>query len=255
MIEVKNIHKSFGDTKVLKGVNLVVKEGQTVALIGSSGSGKSTLLRCINLLEMPDEGTVSIGDFAFDAKGINRKIRQETRRRTAMVFQGFYLFENKTALGNVTEALLVVQKKPKPEAIEIGLACLKKVGMLDKKDHYPTALSGGQKQRVAIARAFALSPKIILFDEPTSALDPELVQEVLNVIKKAAEEKVTMLIVTHEMNFARDVADKIAFMDDGRILETADSKDFFLSPKHEQTKQFLALYGMPTTFRRRFSMI
>lgn len=242
MIEVKNIHKSFGKTEVLKGVDLVVEEGQTVALIGSSGSGKSTLLRCINLLETPDEGIVSIGNFSFDARSIDKRIKKETRRRTAMVFQGFYLFENKTALENVTEALLVVQKKTRQEAAEIGLTCLKKVGMLDKKDHYPTALSGGQKQRVAIARALALNPKIILFDEPTSALDPELVQEVLNVIKKAAEEKVTMLIVTHEMNFARDVADKIAFMDAGRILETASSKDFFREPKHERTRQFLSSY-------------
>lgn len=242
MIQIKNIHKSFGSTEVLKGVDLVVEEGQTVALIGSSGSGKSTLLRCINLLETPDEGTISIGDFSFDAGEINKKVKRETRRRTAMVFQGFYLFENKTALENVTEALLVVQKKSRQEAVEIGLTYLKKVGMLDKKDHYPMALSGGQKQRVAIARALALNPKIILFDEPTSALDPELVQEVLSVIKKAAQEKVTMLIVTHEMTFARDVADKIAFMDGGQILETAASRDFFLEPKHERTRQFLASY-------------
>ncbi|HEX3039375.1 MAG TPA: amino acid ABC transporter ATP-binding protein [Caproiciproducens sp.] len=242
MIEVKNIHKSFGNTEVLKGVDLVVEEGQTVALIGSSGSGKSTLLRCINLLEVPDKGTVSIGDFSFDAGEINKRIKQETRRRTAMVFQGFCLFENKTALENVTEALKVVQKKTRKEADEIGRFYLDKVGLLDKKDNYPTALSGGQKQRVAIARALALNPKIILFDEPTSALDPELVQEVLTVIKKAAEEKVTMLIVTHEMSFARDVADKIAFMDGGQILETASSEEFFLAPKHERTKQFLASY-------------
>jgi ABC-type polar amino acid transport system, ATPase component len=242
MIEVKNIHKSFGNTEVLKGVDLVVEEGQTVALIGSSGSGKSTLLRCINLLEVPDKGIVSIGDFSFDAGEINKRIKRETRRRTAMVFQGFCLFENKTALENVTEALKVVQKKTRKEADEIGRLYLDKVGLLDKKDNYPTALSGGQKQRVAIARALALNPKIILFDEPTSALDPELVQEVLTVIKKAAEEKVTMLIVTHEMSFARDVADKIAFMDSGQILETASSEEFFLAPKHERTKQFLASY-------------
>lgn len=248
MIEVKNIHKAFKNTEVLKGIDLVVEEGQTVALIGSSGSGKSTLLRCINLLETPDEGEVRIGDFSFLAKDINKHVKREARQRTAMVFQGFHLFENKTALENITEGLRVVQKIPREEAEVIGEKYLDKVGLLDKRDNYPAALSGGQKQRVAIARALALKPKIILFDEPTSALDPELVQEVLNVIRKAAEEKVTMLIVTHEMDFARDVADKIAFMDDGRILESAPAKEFFLNPKHERTKQFLASYFQRFSF-------
>lgn len=248
MIEVKNIHKAFKNAEVLKGVDLTVEEGQTVALIGSSGSGKSTLLRCINLLETPDEGEVQIGDFFFQAKDINKHVKKETRKRTAMVFQGFYLFENKTALENITEGLRVVQKVSRQEAEEIGKKYLDKVGLLDKKDNYPAALSGGQKQRVAIARALALKPKIILFDEPTSALDPELVQEVLNVIKKASEEKVTMLIVTHEMDFARDVADKIAFMDNGRMLESAPAKEFFLAPKHERTKQFLASYYQRFSF-------
>ena len=248
MIEVKNIHKSFKNTQVLKGVDLVVEEGQTVALIGSSGSGKSTLLRCINLLETPDEGEVQIGDFSFQAENINKHIKKEARERTAMVFQGFYLFENKTALENITEGLRVVQKIPKQKAQEIGEKYLDKVGLLDKKDNYPAALSGGQKQRVAIARALALNPKIILFDEPTSALDPELVQEVLNVIKKVSEEKVTMLIVTHEMDFARDVADKIAFMDNGKILESAPAIEFFLNPKNERTKQFLSGYFQRFSF-------
>lgn len=242
MIEVRNINKSFNNVEVLKGVNLTVEDGQTVALIGSSGSGKSTLLRCINLLEIPNDGEIVIGDFSFKAKDINKSVKKTARRETAMVFQGFYLFENKTALENVTEALKVVKKIPKKEADKIGEAYLEKVGMLLKKDFYPSALSGGQRQRVAIARALALKPKIILFDEPTSALDPELVQEVLNVIKKVSEEKVTMLIVTHEMDFAREVADKIAFMDAGQIVETASAEEFFTNPQNERTKQFLARY-------------
>ncbi|NLK95304.1 MAG: amino acid ABC transporter ATP-binding protein [Clostridiales bacterium] len=242
MIEVRNIHKSFNNVEVLKGINLTVEDGQTVALIGSSGSGKSTLLRCINLLETPSDGEIVIGDFSFHAKEINKSVKKVARRKTAMVFQGFHLFENKTSLENVTEALKVVQKIPKKEADEIGKAYLNKVGMLEKKDYYPVALSGGQRQRVAIARALALKPKIILFDEPTSALDPELVQEVLNVIKKVSEEKVTMLIVTHEMDFAREVADKIAFMDAGQIVEVAPSKEFFTNPQNERTKQFIARY-------------
>ena len=242
MIELRGIHKSFRDTKVLKGVDLVVEEGQTVALIGASGSGKSTLLRCINLLEKPDKGTISIGDFQFDAENINSRVKNEARRRTAMVFQGFGLFENKTALENVMEALIVVQKKSKSEAVEIAKHHLDKVGLLEKANSYPRTLSGGQKQRIAIARALAMAPKIILFDEPTSALDPELVQEVLRVIKQVSEEKVTMLIVTHEMDFARDVADKIAFMESGEILESAPPEEFFRNPKNERTKQFLDRY-------------
>ena len=242
MIELHGIHKSFRDTKVLKGVDLVVEEGQTVALIGASGSGKSTLLRCINLLEKPDKGTISIGDFQFDAENINSRVKNEARRRTAMVFQGFGLFENKTALENVMEALIVVQKKSKSEAVEIAKHHLDKVGLLEKANSYPRTLSGGQKQRIAIARALAMAPKIILFDEPTSALDPELVQEVLRVIKQVSEEKVTMLIVTHEMDFARDVADKIAFMESGEILESAPPEEFFRNPKNERTKQFLDRY-------------
>lgn len=242
MIELKGIHKSFRNTQVLKGVDLVVEEGQTVALLGASGSGKSTLLRCINLLEKPDKGSVHIGDYKFYVQDINSHVKNEARKRTAMVFQGFGLFENKTALENVTEALKVVQKKSKEEADEIGKHYLEKVGLLDKSNSYPKTLSGGQKQRIAIARALALNPKIILFDEPTSALDPELVHEVLKVIKQAADEKVTMLIVTHEMDFARDVADKIAFMDSGEILECSSPEEFFTNPKNERTKQFLDRY-------------
>lgn len=242
MIEIKNIHKSFRGVEVLRGIDLSVQPGETVALIGSSGSGKSTLLRCINLLETPDEGEITIDDFHFRAGAVNRKVKQEARRRATMVFQNFNLFENKTALENVTEALKVVQKIPAKEAEEIGEEYLKRVGLLEKKNNYPAALSGGQKQRVAIARALALKPKIILFDEPTSALDPELVQEVLSVIRKVSREKVTMLIVTHEMDFARDVADRIAFMDQGRILDISPAKEFFAHTANERVKQFLASY-------------
>lgn len=242
MIEIKNIHKSFRGVEVLRGIDLSVQPGETVALIGSSGSGKSTLLHCINLLETPDEGEITIDDFHFRAGAVNRKVKQEARRRATMVFQNFNLFENKTALENVTEALKVVQKIPAKEAEEIGEEYLKRVGLLEKKNNYPAALSGGQKQRVAIARALALKPKIILFDEPTSALDPELVQEVLSVIRKVSKEKVTMLIVTHEMDFARDVADRIAFMDQGRILDISPAKEFFAHTANERVKQFLASY-------------
>ena len=242
MIEMKNIHKKFGSNHVLKGVDLTVNEGEAVALLGSSGSGKSTLLRCINLLETPDSGDVRINDFSFNANKINKHVKLEARRRTAMVFQNFGLFANKTALENVTEALITVRKMPKNEAIEIGRKYLDKVGLLDAASQYPSTLSGGQKQRVAISRALALDPKIILFDEPTSALDPELVGEVQRVIRKVAEEKVTMLIVTHEMDFARDVADKIAFMSEGQILETATPSEFFTNPKNERTQKFLERY-------------
>ena len=242
MIELKNIHKSFRNVEVLRGIDLCVEPGETVALIGSSGSGKSTLLRCINLLETPDEGEITIDDFHFRAGAVNKKVKQEARRRATMVFQNFNLFENKTALENVTEALKVVQKLPAKEADDIGEEYLRRVGLWEKKDNYPAALSGGQKQRVAIARALALKPKIILFDEPTSALDPELVQEVLSVIRKVSKEKVTMLIVTHEMDFARDVADRIAFMDQGKILDVSPAKEFFANSANERVKQFLASY-------------
>ena len=240
MIEMKNIQKRFKNNHVLKGVDLTVNEGETVALLGSSGSGKSTLLRCINLLEIPDEGDVRINDFSFSADKINKHVKLEARRRTAMVFQNFGLFANKTALENVTEALITVRKKSKAEANEIGRRYLDKVGMLGAANQYPSTLSGGQKQRVAISRALALDPKIILFDEPTSALQ--------RVIRKVAEEKVTMLIVTHEMDFARDVADKVAFMSEGQILETASPTEFFTNPKNERTQKFLERYMQRFTY-------
>ena len=242
MIKLEGITKSFGSNQILKGVDLTVNKGETVSLIGASGSGKSTLLRCINLLEIPDGGSVQIGDFRFDAQHVSRHVKQYARRHTAMVFQTFGLFENKTALENVTEALIVVKKVNKSDAVEKGMEYLKRVGLSDQANHYPSGLSGGQKQRVAIARALALDPQIILFDEPTSALDPELVQEVLNVIKSVSESNATMLIVTHEMDFARDVSDRIAFMSEGQILECSDPETLFQHPQNERTKQFLDYY-------------
>lgn len=242
MIELNGVHKSFKNTEILKDVNLTVREGETVALIGSSGSGKSTLLRCINLLETPDKGRITIGDYSFDAENIKASVRREARNRTAMAFQNFGLFENKTALENVTEALIVVKKLPKDVAEKSAKQYLEKVGMQERCNYYPGALSGGQKQRVAIARSLALKPQIILLDEPTSALDPELVHEVLGVIKAASKERVTMLIVTHEMDFALDVADRVAFMDNGSILEVNSPAELFTNPQHERTRQFVERY-------------
>lgn len=243
MIQATNIEKSFGKVPVLKGVTLAVEEGKTVALIGPSGSGKSTFLRCINLLETPDAGEIDLGAFKFTAKEAHSKsTKKEARKYSSMVFQGFNLFENKTALENVTEGLIIVQKMPEEKAKEVGLFHLEKVGMLERQSHFPSQLSGGQKQRVAIARALALNPKIILFDEPTSALDPELVEEVLWVIKQVAQEKITMLVVTHEMDFAYEVADKVAFMDEGEIVEFAPAKELFQNPKQKRTQQFLERY-------------
>lgn len=242
MIQAKGIYKAFGNNKIINGVDITVEDGKTVALLGSSGAGKSTLLRCINLLEQPDSGMVTIDDYTFSAADTGRKVRKEVRKRTGMVFQNFNLFGNKTALENVTEALKVVKRMPADEADEVGRRYLAKVGMLEKQSCYPSTLSGGQKQRVAIARAIALKPRIVLLDEPTSALDPELVQEVQNVIKKLAEEKTTMLIVTHEMDFAREVADRIVFIDNGQVAEESETEDFFLNPKEERTKQFMKGY-------------
>ncbi len=242
MIELKDIKKRFGKQEVLKGINLTVNKGETVALIGSSGSGKSTLLRCINLLETPDHGSVKIGDFSFSSDHINKKIKLHARRTTAMVFQNFGLFANKTALGNIMEALCVVKKMKKEEAEEIGKEYLRKVGMLTHANKYPDTLSGGQKQRVAISRALALEPQIVLFDEPTSALDPELVQEVQSVIKQLADEKTTMLIVTHELRFAKSVANRIAFMSEGNILENDTPENIFSNPKYDRTRAFIESY-------------
>lgn len=239
MITVKNLKKSFGNLEVLKDINLHVDKGEVISILGPSGSGKSTFLRCLNYLEIPTSGVLTIGDTTINAKTANKTEINSLRKESAMVFQNYNLFNNKTVLENVTEALIVVKKISKAEAINIAIDSLKKVGMEEKKDVYPKTLSGGQKQRVSIARAIALNPKVILFDEPTSALDPELVSEVLSVIKDLAREHRTMLIVTHEMSFARDVSDRVIFMDNGYIVEEGTPKEIFSNPKQDRTKQFL----------------
>ncbi len=239
MLSTKNLHKAFGDLKVLKGINLEVKQGEVVVIIGPSGSGKSTFLRCLNYLEIPEKGSISIDNISTEAQQLSSREIIALRRNTAMVFQNYNLFKNKTTLENVIESLLVVQKIPKEEALKLGESLLTIVGLSEKRNSYPSSLSGGQQQRVAIARAMAVNPKVILFDEPTSALDPELVGEVLSVIRKLADENMTMIIVTHEMAFARDVADRVIFMDEGVIVEEGPPTDLFFKPKEERTKRFL----------------
>jgi len=236
MIKVKNVCKSFGSLQVLKGIDLTIEESEVVVLLGSSGSGKSTLLRCLNFLEINDEGEIWIeGELVRPGTTDLNKIRSEV----GMVFQHFNLFPHKSVLENIIEAPIYVKKMKKSEAKDIALDLLDKVGLKDKADEYPDMLSGGQKQRVAIARALAMSPRVMLFDEPTSALDPELVGEVLQVMKQLASEGMTMVVVTHEMGFARGVADRILFMEEGQILEEATPKQFFENPQNERTKQFL----------------
>lgn len=242
MIKVTGLKKNFKKLEVLKDINLEVKTGEVVVILGPSGSGKSTFLRCLNYLEKPDKGEISIGDVDINTENVSKKDIANLRKQSAMVFQHYNLFNNKTVLQNVTEALLVVKKLNKDEAIKIALNTLKKVGMEDKKDVYPGTLSGGQKQRVSIARAMAINPNVILFDEPTSALDPELVTEVLNVIKDLAKEHRTMIIVTHEMSFARDVGDRIIFMSDGVVVEEGTPDEIFKFPKNDRTKQFLSRF-------------
>ncbi len=238
MIIGKNIHKSFGDLEVLKGVDLHVKPQEVVVLVGVSGSGKSTLLRCFNFLEMINSGEITIDGHTINPKKENLA---EIRAEVGMVFQHFNLFPHKTVLENVIEAPITVKKMKKDEARKLGMNLLEKVGLEDKADVYPSKLSGGQKQRVAIARSLAMEPKVMLFDEPTSALDPELVGEVLQVMKQLAEEGMTMVVVTHEMKFAKEVADRIIMIDQGTIIESADPKNFFENPQNERTKQFIQL--------------
>ncbi|MED1795919.1 amino acid ABC transporter ATP-binding protein [Brevibacillus nitrificans] len=236
MIEVKHLVKSFGSLTVLKGVTLTVQEKEVVVLLGASGSGKSTLLRCLNFLEVYDEGEVWVGGTQIEPYKSNLN---QFRAEVGMVFQHFNLFPHKTVLENVIEAPVHVKRMNVAEAKELAYELLKKVNMQDKADVYPDMLSGGQKQRVAIARALAMKPKIMLFDEPTSALDPELVGEVLQVMKQLAKEGMTMIVVTHEMGFAREVADRAVFMDNGQILEQGPPNTFFENPQNERTKQFL----------------
>lgn len=242
MLEVKNIHKSFEGVHILKGIDLKVEKGDVIAIIGPSGSGKTTLLRCMNFLEKADEGTMDFDGKLIDfSKKISKNDIAEIRKKTAFVFQSYNLFFNKTALENVTEGLIVARKMKKEDANRKAIALLEKVGLSDRKDYYPSQLSGGQQQRVAIARALATDPEIIYFDEPTSALDPELISEVLNVMKQLANEGMTMIVVTHEMNFAKEVSKRTIFMEDGIIVEEGESKSFFKSPKQERTRAFLKM--------------
>jgi len=239
MLEITNVHKSFGKNEILKGVDLTIEKGDVVVILGPSGSGKTTLLRCINFLEKADQGTANFGDLKVDLKGASKKEVLDVRKKTAFVFQNYNLFNNKTALENVAEGLIIGRKMPKEEAYKISREALDKVGLSDKYDFYPVQLSGGQQQRVGIARAVALNPDIILFDEPTSALDPELVGEVLETMKEIAREGTTMLVVTHEMGFAKDVAKRVIFMDGGVVVEEGTPHEIFVTPKEERTKQFL----------------
>ena len=239
MLELKNVHKQFGDNVVLKDVSLKIEKGDVVAILGPSGSGKTTLLRCAGYLNRADSGRLVIGDKEFDLKKIAGKDLLDYRSRVGFVFQSFNLYGNKTALGNVTLGLTVAQKMKKDEAEKIGRKLLERVGLADRVDYYPSKLSGGQQQRVAIARALATNPEVVFFDEPTSALDPELTGEVLNVIKSLADDGVTMIVVTHEMEFARKVATRVVFMENGEIVEENNSKDFFEHPQKERTKEFI----------------
>ena len=239
MISVSHLSKRFGNNEVLKEINLNIKEGEVVAIIGPSGSGKSTLLRCLNLLEKPNTGTIRIDKVILNSEHYNHKQETNLRKQSAMVFQHYNLFRNKTALENITYPLIVAQKIKKSEAQQYGISLLERVGMLAYADQYPVTLSGGQQQRVAIARALAVRPKVLLFDEPTSALDPERVHEVLQVMLKLAKEKITMLIVTHEMEFAKYVADRIIFMANGIIVEEGPAKSLIDNPQHELTQRFL----------------
>lgn len=235
ILALNNVHKSFNELEVLKGFSLFVNAGEKVVILGPSGSGKSTVLRCVNKLEQIQKGQIF-----FEGKEIkNTPYLNEIRTQIGMVFQRFNLFPHMTVLENIIEAPIHVKKVPKKEAIEMGLELLKKVGLSDKKDSYPRQLSGGQQQRVAIARSLAMKPKIMLFDEPTSALDPELVDEVLSVMADLAKEGMTMIVVTHEMHFARDVADRVILMDEGVIVEEGAPEEFFINPKEERTRAFL----------------
>ena len=241
VLEIKDIHKSFGSLNVLDGVNLSVHKGDVIAILGPSGSGKTTLLRCINFLETADQGTMVFDEKEYDLASMRKNDIRDIRKKTGFVFQNYNLFANKTALQNVMLGLTSARKMDKKQAEKIGLEMLRKVGMEDRASHYPSRLSGGQQQRVAIARALATNPEIIYFDEPTSALDPELIGEVLNVMRELANEGMTMIVVTHEMSFAKEVSNHVIFMEGGKIIEQGTSKEFFENPKQERTREFLRL--------------
>ncbi len=239
LLQVENVRKSFGPLEVLKGVSLPVDRGDVVAILGPSGSGKTTLLRCVNFLERADGGNLTFDGERFDLSRLSRRDAARLRRRTAFVFQSYNLFLNKTALENVAEGLITARKIPRAEALDAARRALDKVGMLDRADHYPSQLSGGQQQRAAIARAIAAQPEIIYFDEPTSALDPELTGEVLSVMRQLADEGMTMLVVTHELGFARTVSSRTVFMEGGVVVESGLSRQMFDSPREERTRAFL----------------
>ncbi len=237
MIKVRGLYKNFGNLEVLKGIDDEVKKGEVVCVIGPSGSGKSTYLRCLNLLEEPTKGEIFINGISLTDKKTNiNKMRQNV----GMVFQQFNLFPHKNVIENITLAPIKIKKVPEKEAKEAAMELLNKVGLADKAESYPSQLSGGQKQRVAIARALAMSPEVMLFDEPTSALDPEMIKEVLDVMKQLVEEGMTMIVVTHEMGFAREVGDRVMFMDDGRIVEQGPPGELFGNPQNPRTQEFLS---------------
>lgn len=240
MLQVEHIAKTFGERQVLEDVNLQVNQGDVVVILGPSGSGKTTFLRCLNHLEKADSGCLTLAGKTYDLAKLSKKDILEIRQKTAFVFQHYNLFANKTALENILEGLIVARKVPEEEALKRAESALEKVGLLAYKDYYPSQLSGGQQQRIGIARAIAVKPEVILLDEPTSALDPELVGDVLDLLKQLAREGVTMVVVTHEMGFARDVSNHVIFMDGGRIVEENNPHDFFSRPQEERTKQFLA---------------
>jgi cystine transport system ATP-binding protein len=242
MISIKNLHKRFDELEVLKGIDLEVEKGKVIVLIGPSGSGKTTFLRCLNVLETPTAGTISIEDQSLDfSQPVPKRKIPSFRSLTGMVFQSYNLFPHMTALENVMEGPITVKRETKETVRKKAESLLAKVGLGDKLDYYPFQLSGGQQQRVGIARALAMEPKVMLFDEPTSALDPELVGEVLKVMKDLASEGMTMIVVTHEMRFAKEVADEVLFMDEGVIVERSKPEDIFTNPKEERTKRFLSL--------------
>ena len=244
MLELRNIQKAFGSLEVLKGVSLNVNQGDVIASLGPSGSGKTTLLRCANFLERADGGELVFDGEHIPLKTVSKKDIARIRKKTAFVFQNYNLFANKTALQNVTEGLIAGRGIPKADAILTARAALEKVGLSDRADYYPSQLSGGQQQRVAIARAIAVSPEIIYFDEPTSALDPELTGEVLSVMRELANEGMTMLVVTHEMGFAKTVSNQVVFMEGGVIVESAPSREFFSNPRQERTRAFLKNFSV-----------
>ena len=239
MIQIRNLHKSFGKLEVLKGIDLDIQDGETVAIIGPSGAGKSTLLRCINYLEEPQKGTITIDGESYDYETMTAKTAWKLRQKSSMVFQNYNLFQHRTVLENITDPLIHAKKMNKEDAKRRALELLQMVGLEEKAGQYPRKLSGGQQQRVGVARAMAVEPKVILFDEPTSSLDPELVKEVLRVIKRLSDQKQTMVIVTHEMQFAKLISDKIVFLDDAVIQEEGSTKELFENSKNVRLRNFL----------------